>query len=753
MKKIYLLIVGLMLCIISQAQVISQYNDTTMHGGKIQDYAQNATCVLIATDGGIFKTINNGQSWVNVSQTFDADAVSCKKIVSIGTDFYAISNGNTGSYLYKSSNNGSLWTALTPSNWGLNSIGKLSNTLYALGSNMSSGYLYSSTDGSNWVQKATIWNNTGQNGNSELLSFNQSKLYIIANNELYFTSDGNTIDTIHATGLGSSGLNTNDDKIDGDALGNLYYRGDTAIYKYNFTSKLWSTISSGKITNGYQIMDLSVTDNNLFVVAMNTSLGIKLYNSTNQGNTFNELTSTGLFFPMIGNIIEVSATNFIGNSLDDRILISSNGGTSWTMPNTQYVAAYTGNLTRSGNSLLFSREVRGLVRSTNSGTSWANANNGVPGFGGIAYFINDIIQAKDTLFSFCQFDPFGNSVSLFKSSDNGTSWTASPIPSPYTNGDEYWFAGSCDSALFVNYIDLSDFSYPLIVSFNNGTSWTKPSSTNSSTPIYLKGPKNCLFACYAPAFNNWDDFSNIWKTTNFGGSFTDINTGNMFNNNVLIKRLLANRGDKGSMMMDYDATNNMAIFVVRDRTMGSGTDKLFTYNISTNTWTEITTSGLTLGYVANCIKYTGSYWLLATSTGLYKSTNNGVNWTMVHTQASWQNGIIVNSIQIIGNKVFLGTIANGVWYITLSSGVLEQLTDDEIQVFPNPSTDFINIKLPDLKGKSAVISLYDIEGKEIFVNTVNNAQSRIDLSKLPVSSYFIVIEANNKLYRKTIIRN
>lgn len=744
--------VGLMLCIISQAQVISQYNDTTMHGGKIRDYAQNTTCVLVATEGGIFKTTNSGQSWTNVSQTFDADAVGCRQIVCIGTDFYAMSENNTGSAIYKSTNNGSMWTGLSISGWGPISIGKISTTLYALGNNSNSGYLYSTTDGTNWTQKAMIWNNTGQNGNCELLSFNQTKLYIVYNNALYFTSDGNTIDTVKTTGL-TSGLNTNDNKIDGDATGNLYYRGDNAVFKYNFTLKSWSDISTGKIASGFQIFDYSATDNNLFVLAMNNTLGMKFYKSTDHGSTFTELTATGLALPMIGNIIEVSATNLIGNWMDDRILTSSNGGTSWTMPNTQYIASYTGNLIRSGTSLLFSREVRGLVRSTNSGTSWANANNGVPGFGGIAYFVNDIIQVKDTLFSFCQSDPNTNAVSLYKSSNNGTSWTSAPIPSPYTNATEYWFAGKSDSALFVSYLDTNNLSYPLIVSFNNGASWTKPGSSNPTTPIYLKGPKKCLFACYATSNNSWDDFSNIWKTTNFGGSFTDINTGNMFNNNVLIKRLLEKNGDKGNMMMDHDTINNFAVFVVRDRTIGSGLDKLFSYNFSTNAWSEIITSGLTFDYLANCIKYIGNNtWLLATSTGLYRSTNSGVNWTMVHTQASWQNGIVVNSIQMIGNKVFLGTLANGVWYITLSTGILEQMKDNEVQVFPNPSSDFINIILPDLKGKTANISLYDVEGKEIISNTVKALQFQLDLRKLPSASYFIVIEANNEIYRKTIIR-
>ncbi len=753
MKKIYLFFVGLMLCFNSQSQ-ITQFNDSSMYGGGINYYAKNSSCVLVATDGGIFKTTNEGQSWTNVTQNFDPNTVNCEYVFSIGNDFYAKSNSNNGSGIYKSTDNGTNWSLLNFSTWYPQAIGKLSNTLYVIGGDMTGGRLYSSTDGSSWTPKAIIWDNSFQGNNlCNLYSFNSNKLFLVFNDTLYYTTDGNSFDTISFNGLGvseSGDITNSNDRLGGDSLGNLYY-GRDKLYKYDFNLKTWNDISTSKIPIGYQIMDISVTKNAIFINAMHPLQGIKLYKSTNQGSTFNEII-TNLAIPMISNIIEVATNGFIGNAIDERVITSSNGGTTWILSPNQYTATYGGNLTRSGSTLLFSREIKGLITSNNQGANWSISNNGIPGFSGIAYFVNQITQVKDTLFSIVMTDPMTEQTALFKSSNNGAQWNICPITLPFNSGEDYIFAGKCDSALFISYLDTNTHNYALIVSYNNGSLWQKPSTTNSTERIFLKGPKNCLFAFYAPN-NEWEDFTGVYKANNFGATFTDINTGGLFNSNFLIKRVSIERWDKGEPMMDFDAANNKAIFVVRDRTMGNGLDKLYLYNITTTTWSEITTSGLPANYLANFIKYIGNNtWLLATSTGLYRSTNGGNTWTITHNANSWQNGIIVNSIQMIGNKAFLGTIANGVWMDDLTVGILEQLRDNDLQIFPNPTADLLNVVIPNFNGKTAIVSLYSFDGKEIINKTINKNQFQIEMKNFASGSYIVVINSNNDVYRKTIIR-
>jgi len=723
-----------------------------MYGGKINGYAKNSSCVLVATEGGIFKTTNEGQSWSNATQTFDTRSVRCNQIVSIGDAFFAKTNYSYGTSVCTSIDNGDTWTPLTFSSWWPQSLGKISNTLYMIGSdNISGGRLYSSIDGNTWVPKAQIWSGMGQSGNCELLTFNQDKLYIVYNNALYYTTDGNTMVPVSVNGLESSSFFDGDTEIDGDALGNLYYKANNHLYKYNFTLETWSDISTGKIPVEHQIMNLSATDHAIFVSAMTSTLVMKIYRSTDQGLTFTELTSTGIETPMIANIIEVSTDGFIGNNLDNCILISSDGGSTWSLNENQYIATYSGNLTRSGNTIIYSIEIKGFINSTNNGINWSAANNGIPGFGGIAFFVDEIIQVKDTLFSFVRPNPFSKQVQLYKSTDNGTSWVSSAIPSPYDTGEEYTFAGKCDSALFVKYFDTSSSKYALIVSFDYGSSWREANSQKSDEQIYLKGSKKCLFAFYAP-INNWEDFSNIFQTNDFGTSFIDINTGNLFNNNFYIKRLNVNNWDKNGAMMDYDTINGKAIFAIRDRTVENGIDRLYLFNMNSNAWSEIITSGLPANYVANSIKYIDNgNWLLATNLGLYESLNGGIEWTATHNETNWQKGIIVNSIQKIADKVFLGTIANGVWLVDLTTEISEEGIDNDVQVFPNPTLGIIQVIIPDFNG-TASVKLIGSEGKEILNKTVDKNQFQLDLNDYPSGSYFIVINSNNHTYRKRIIR-
>lgn len=713
MKKSYLFFVGLFLCFTANSQ-ISQIDDSLMYGGRIQAHAKNASCVLVATNGGIFRTTDEGQSWTNATQSFDPSTVSCNQIVSIGNNFFARSNSSYGSGIYKSGNNGGDWSPLSFSSWSPMTMGKLSNTLYVVGSNWSTGEgrLYSSTDGNSWTPKAVIWTNNWQGGNCELLSFNQDKLYLSYNDNLYYTTDGNILTTVSISGLSSSGFSNGDGEVEGDALGNLFFRNNGVIYKYNFAAQIWSDCITGKIPSDYQIMNLSVTDNAIFFTAMPSNGGMIMYKSTDQGGVFTALASTGLAVPMIENIIEVAANEFIGNGLYEDILLTSNGGDSWTSNANQYIATFAGCLTRTGNSLLFNRGNRGFILSGNSGANWAQANNGIPGFGGIAYFVNQLTQVKDTLFSFLRPDPFSEDVALYKSSNIGTTWTSCPIPAPYNAGKDYAFAGKCDSLLFVNYFDTSNSNYALIVSSTNGNSWVKPNSQNSNKRIFLKGSKNCLFAFYAND-NDWDDVDNVYKANSFGLSFTNINTDNLFNSNFLIKRVYNDNGEKADPMMDFDVPNNRALFAIRDRLMGNNVDRLYLYNIILNEWSQVNTAGLPSNYAANCIKYVGNnVWILATNEGLYKSINGGTNWTITHNPSDWQKGMIVNSIQKIGPKVFLGTISNGVWVVDLD---IPFKMPNSLSAFFDGVQDRIRVTDATPINSAANPSAYQISGKSITV--------------------------------------
>ena len=71
----------------------------------------------------------------------------------------------------------------------------------------------------------------------------------------------------------------------------------------------------------------------------------------------------------------------------------------------------------------------------------------------------------------------------------------------------------------------------------------------------------------------------------------------------------------------------------------------------------------------------------------------------------------------------------------------------QINIFPNPTSDFINIK-SDEKIKS--VKLYNASGS--LIKTENNEFSRINISNLPKGNYLISIETDSGIETKKIIK-
>jgi hypothetical protein len=746
MKNLYLLFLGLVISAISQSQV-SQINDTLFAGGEIRTYAKSSNCIIVGNRGGMFKTTNNGQTWQNVSQNFNPFSANCDQIVSLGNDFYALTQGFYHNGLYKSIDNGTTWTQLSSPLWWINTIGKLGSELYIVGADANGLKLFSTTNGINWTPKTTVWNGTWYGGNLKLLSLSPNKLYLLREDSLFYTIDGTNLQPISFNGLNAS--NFYDDEFGGDNYDNLYFRESNSIYKYNFSTNTWINISSGKLPSGYNIIECSFTESTIYALIFNQSImSIKLYKSTNQGTTFSELVVQNATFPFFRNIIEASSGSLIANGIYDEIYISNNNGINWIKPSTNFYATNADNLQLCGNTLILSRETIGIIRSDNQGASWTMSNNGLPGFSNIAYFIDDIFEVKNNLFSINNDFNTGKQY-IYKSTNNGNSWTLLNLPSPYNNNEGIMFAGKCDSALFLNYIDPSSYNVGVIVSFDFGNTWIKPNNQNNFYRTFFKGNSNCLFAFNSTS--DWDDFDNIYKANNFGQSFTDISN-YLTNNNLVVKRSQQGKhGDKGNAVMDFDPQNNyMPIFVLRDKMYNK--DVLYKFNIATNTWTLINTYGLPANYLVNAIKHIGfSRWLLATNIGLYISIDDGYTWHILHYLTDWQQGMEVNQIHYLGQKAYLGTISNGIWVVDVETGLVENSSPNEISIYPNPTSDNFNIILPDNFAKDAYISLYSIEGKLLKKERISGLTYNFSMTEYPKGSYIVNITTEGKTTNKLLL--
>lgn len=80
----------------------------------------------------------------------------------------------------------------------------------------------------------------------------------------------------------------------------------------------------------------------------------------------------------------------------------------------------------------------------------------------------------------------------------------------------------------------------------------------------------------------------------------------------------------------------------------------------------------------------------------------------------------------------------------------------EIFVFPNPTIDFVNISMTGLELESGHRSykLYDIQGRLLKQNAINQTEAQVSFSYLSPSVYILVVYNDNKILKSfKIIKN
>ncbi|MFA6127740.1 MAG: putative Ig domain-containing protein [Bacteroidales bacterium] len=90
--------------------------------------------------------------------------------------------------------------------------------------------------------------------------------------------------------------------------------------------------------------------------------------------------------------------------------------------------------------------------------------------------------------------------------------------------------------------------------------------------------------------------------------------------------------------------------------------------------------------------------------------------------------------------------------VTDASGIDEQALEKSIQVFPNPARETVNLSFGTTGYKSAIISVTDQIGREIYTATIHNSQlATINLPGNPAGIYFLSLNIDGTLLRKKII--
>jgi type IX secretion system substrate protein len=283
--------------------------------------------------------------------------------------------------------------------------------------------------------------------------------------------------------------------------------------------------------------------------------------------------------------------------------------------------------------------------------------------------------------------------------------------------------------------------------------------------------------------------NDIWETNDMNG--TPVNWRKIFDNtspNVFIAAnhcladttiFYAVRGD-GFLFRTFDALDIQPVFdsvvlpmltVNYIATVPNNTNIIYLCNytsvyISNDkglTWTDITAPLNPLfGFqeiVADPFAADGSVYLLATNKVYYKNdTSAWIDYSNQLPDVTYINDISVKKYSSQVRKVWVSVYGRSIWqspvYQSLVTNTTEHnLPENQISVFPIPSSGYVTVETNSDNLKIDRITIYNAQGQPISASRKAIGKSRLNLSvsKLPDGIYFMEINTNEGVSMKRIV--
>ena len=103
-----------------------------------------------------------------------------------------------------------------------------------------------------------------------------------------------------------------------------------------------------------------------------------------------------------------------------------------------------------------------------------------------------------------------------------------------------------------------------------------------------------------------------------------------------------------------------------------------------------------------------------------------------------------------------GSVAQGVEqaYEISSVGIKETALNISLSIFPNPTSDYLTLKVEDYNNEALSYHLLDEQGKLVLNEQITNQVTQVAMSNLARGAYFInVLQENKKIQTFKIIKN
>ncbi|MBS1978770.1 MAG: VCBS repeat-containing protein [Bacteroidetes bacterium] len=464
MKRILLFVCVLIsLSLTTQAQNWSFTSTAGPYGGTVNDLAVASNgAVLAATQGGLYRSTDNGATWSRVIVSAQNNTIGIQdiEVSSTGTIYAVLSTSNSNQYgPFTSTDNGLTWTKLTPTGLVFIVPKKIkaspSGKLYMAFQN--SAALYRSTDG------GTTWQNSATVGS------NINDIDIDSNNKVYLSTQSSSVQLSTNDGVnfnvasGSGGLSTSaiiyGATLDGS--NNLYALSSDGPWRLLSGGGSWSSVKTGSLTDATYSGFLESDGSNLYLL------------NTISGKSW-------------------SATSPSGS-------IVWSGGNSYFVNNPNSVNAV---LFQSSSAWYLGRFYVGVDKSTDSGANWATTSAGIAAITGNSARLFRTSNGR-TLYA-------NGALSFQLSIDDGTTWT--------------WSTSTNTNRAITDFVQLSDASIlafgfgGVIRSTDQGSNWAQQTATSISNIATADGAN--LYNYNGLVINKSIDKGATWNSMGITGLST-----------------------------------------------------------------------------------------------------------------------------------------------------------------------------------------------------------------------------------------
>jgi hypothetical protein len=130
---------------------------------------------------------------------------------------------------------------------------------------------------------------------------------------------------------------------------------------------------------------------------------------------------------------------------------------------------------------------------------------------------------------------------------------------------------------------------------------------------------------------------------------------------------------------------------------------------------------------------------------------NGYDTDLIPSVTFTTTDVVINGVSA---PYAMGDVSKITFGADLSTGINEELINSSVVAYPNPTSGVITLNITD-NTNGAVVNIYNVAGSLVSSTTYNGTvvNEKIDLSSYDNGIYMMIINSNNSVITKKIVKN